>query len=149
MTDIKHLNRWLNECFMLHDAIISKLIFSKVSPGDNHSQGMNVLEIEFKLPVDISCEKYSAATLVFKGVDILTLDLDCSMDALYVTNASVSKENYLKVESQEYFRMKIFGSRYLADMQKWRDRLFCDVCFEEFDIIPVMLAQDACAEEIR
>ena len=22
MNDIRHLNRWLNECFMLHDAII-------------------------------------------------------------------------------------------------------------------------------
>ena len=82
---------------MLHDAIISKLIFSKVSPGDNHSQGMNVLEIEFKLPVDISCEKYAATTLVFKGVSVLMLDLDCNMDTLYVTHASVSKENYLNI----------------------------------------------------
>ena len=75
---------------------------------------------------------------MFKGVSVLMLDLDCNMDTLYVTHASVSKENYLKVESQEYFRMKIFGSRYLADMQKWRARLFCDVCFEEFDIVPEM-----------
>ena len=67
MHDIRHLNKWLNECFMLHDAIISKLIFCKELSAGNHSQGINVLKIKFKLPVDILCEKYSATTLVFKG----------------------------------------------------------------------------------
>ena len=138
MHDIRHLNKWLNEHFMLHDAMISKLIFCKESPAGNHSQGMNVLKIKFKLPVDIVCEKYSATTLVFKGVSVLMLDLDCNMDTLYVTHTFISKKKHLKVEPPEYFRMKIFGSRYSVDMHKWTEQLVCDVCFEEFDIVPEM-----------